>query len=269
MHCPFIALASVRGGTGRTMGAVACAAHLHSRGIRPLVIDLDLAAPGLTHELIGVYRPTEGFLDLMVDYARGDRRNIVSDVINHAYHMGDLGISILSAAKIDAAGSALWGTNDWLYSDAGTAWMLRFKMEVAASGLFDCVLLDLRAGFAKITEAALANLSDCAVLLSHPQKSHLEHSDRFIRHMKHLRDRAGASCLKVQQVLSQVPQGCDLSGLPLLPCIPYHPVLSYAGALARDRETRGLIRANYRGLADMAAAFCGTDAGDDASLVLE
>lgn len=246
MSCPFIAYVSVRGGTGRTTAAVAAAHALRYHSFTALVIDLDLEAPGLTHELSKMCGPQRGFADLAVSAMHDQGKGcLAQQAFNHCVR--PFGFGIMPAANLEGGeGSAIWTLGDWLYERGGENWFLRLKLDILASGLFDCVLLDMRAGNAKITNRVLTDIADVLVVLSHPRESHIQDTKRFVERAGFLRGISRMQDPEMLTALTMVPQGEPRDGVS----IRYVPRLSMVSALTKDLAERELIADTYKPLSD-------------------
>ena len=117
----------------------------------------------------------------------------------------------------------------------------------------DCVLLDLRTGFAKVTNRVLADVADCLVALSHPLETHQKETDRLIRHAADLRRHSKTTPLPLIRATTMVPANAERPSDQIV--VGYHPQICYADALAHDKTIRGAIDWQYKLLSQVVAEW--------------
>lgn len=166
-----IVFTSIKGGVGRSTALCVAAAHLASRGLRILAIDLDLEAPGLGNMLIERNAlPEYGLLDYLVE--RGVGQNIdalLADIVGSSWLGGAIGrvdivpalgqSSLRNPANVLAKIARAYLADG--RSEAGNTFLdniREFVEAVAVPQRYDVVLVDARAGLHETTAAALLGL---------------------------------------------------------------------------------------------------------------
>ena len=178
---PRIAFVSIKGGVGRSTALSIAATHLAKKGLRVLTVDFDLEAPGLGATLLQPKElPTYGVVDWLVENGlSGIDSTFRADCLGKASLLD--GISVLPAfgsqtlshpadalAKIARAG--LERVRD------GKPVPLRVQLQemiesFEATGDFDIVLIDGRAGLHETTAAPVLGLGAKVLLfgINEPQ----------------------------------------------------------------------------------------------------
>jgi Mrp family chromosome partitioning ATPase len=169
---PRIVFASLKGGVGRSTALCVVAAHLSRLGRRVLAVDFDLEAPGLGSMLLNQNElPPYGTLDYLVENGlSGIDDKFMADVAGDSF-LGSEGARVtivpaIGKATFDNPGGALskiarayleQPTADGpaaTLSDQLRAMIERFE----ATGAYDVVLIDARAGLHETTPAAILGL---------------------------------------------------------------------------------------------------------------
>jgi MinD-like ATPase involved in chromosome partitioning or flagellar assembly len=169
---PRIVFASLKGGVGRSTALCVVAAHLSRLGRRVLAVDFDLEAPGLGSMLLNENElPPYGTLDYLVENGlSGIDDTFMADVAGDSF-LGSEGARVtivpaIGKATFDSPGGALskiarayleQPTPDGpaaTLSDQLRAMIERFE----ATGAYDVVLIDARAGLHETTPAAVLGL---------------------------------------------------------------------------------------------------------------
>lgn len=177
-HRPRVTFFGVKGGVGRSTALVATAKRLAERGLRVLVVDLDLESPGATSMLL---RPEElppfGVVDWFVEEAVGQgdddllRQMVVTSRVGDVLVVPALGSTSVprdeEQSELDGAFVAKLG-RAYASSD-GAEFALR--LEYLLSGLErvhspDVLLLDSRAGMHDISAAAVPRLGGSVLLFA-------------------------------------------------------------------------------------------------------
>ena len=161
---------SFKGGVGRTMALVNCAAELAKRGRRVLIVDFDLEAPG-----IHTYRPFHGaqehagIVDYVTQYITTRKAPDVREFIFEGEFNGS-SLSCMSAGVLDS--NYAWKLNsiDWrrLYEEyQGYILFEDMKRQWEKHG-FDYVLIDSRTGHTDVGGICTRQLPNAAVMLFFP-----------------------------------------------------------------------------------------------------
>jgi tetratricopeptide (TPR) repeat protein len=206
---------SFKGGVGRSMALANIAELLYNRGLRVLMIDFDLEAPGLERYFDvkkARYMPDEvidkrGVIDLLVSYkdlrslalpvassettAKNDEDKFpypvepVANFIVPIYESGKNGgsLSIMSAGR--RAGDEFtryadrvrsFGWDDFYANWDGELFFEWFRKQVTASDLFDVVLIDSRTGVAEMSGVCTYQLADVVMMYVAPNYQNLDGS---------------------------------------------------------------------------------------------
>ncbi len=185
-HRPRIAFFGLKGGVGRSTALVALAKRLAERGLRVLVVDLDLESPGATSMLLGPEElPPFGVVDWFVEEAVGQgdeallramvRPSRVGEVLV-APAVGALSIPVSDDEELkqDPAltlrdGAFISKLGRAYASPGGEELALRFERLLAGLERVhtpDVVLLDSRAGMHDISAAAVPRLGGTVLLFA-------------------------------------------------------------------------------------------------------
>ena len=169
---PRLVFASLKGGVGRSTALCIIAAHLSRRGLRVLAIDFDLEAPGLGSMLLN---PTElpkfGTLDYFVETGLSDIDNLfLSQLAGDSFLGADGGrvtvVPAIGQSTIEnpenALGKIARAYLETIKSDGSVCTLSEKLREMVekfeATGAYDIVLIDARAGLHETTAAALLGL---------------------------------------------------------------------------------------------------------------
>lgn len=175
---------SYKGGTGRSMSLANVAWILASNGLRVLVVDWDLEAPGLHryfHPFLpdGTLRSSPGVIDMMWEFANAAMDPMASDgpdwhvryartspyvmSVEHGFRGGGA-IDLMPAGRQDDSYSALVSTFDWdnFYDRLGGGGFLEaLKRDMRER--YDYVLVDSRTGLSDTAGVCTVALPDTVV----------------------------------------------------------------------------------------------------------
>lgn len=206
---------SFKGGVGRSMALANVAELLYSRGLRVLMVDFDLEAPGLERyfDVDGAKHPPEevinkrGVIDLLFSYK--DLRSLplpeapqatastpdadsfpfpvepISSFIVPIYEQGKNGgtLSIMPAGR--RAGREFtryaervrsFGWDDFYAKLDGELFFEWFRRTVTAKDLFDIVLVDSRTGVTEMSGVCTYQLADVVIMCVAPNYQNLDGS---------------------------------------------------------------------------------------------
>ncbi|WP_332879649.1 KGGVGR-motif variant AAA ATPase [Massilia sp. S19_KUP03_FR1] len=235
----FITFFSFKGGVGRSMALINTAAIMAGRGLRVLVMDLDLEAPGLSyltplsltedHTASLEFSQTQsfstglGFVDLMLDAKeKGTEADLFllqpADIVKKytkSYTLPqedrefqDGVLDIMPAGKLDRDYAKRFDDLNLrgLYQDGVGEPLIRvLKNTFANSNLYDYVLIDSRTGFSDEAGICTRDLADHLIILSGLNLQNVEGTSEFLKSLKI----ATSSKAKFQIILSPVPNGED------------------------------------------------------------
>jgi MinD-like ATPase involved in chromosome partitioning or flagellar assembly len=195
---------SYKGGVGRSMTLANAADILARSGLRVLMVDFDLEAPGLEHFFPIDHveaRGHEGLLDLLLTFKHSmstacsteAERNAFRDLgrfVTTVYPVGDGGggIDLLSAgSRLTDEQVAHYGEElrrfDWVdfyFSWSGELFFEWLRREFAAR--YDVVLVDSRTGVTEMGGVCAYQLADVVVLLCAPNLQNVEGTAAMVRH---------------------------------------------------------------------------------------
>jgi len=204
-HVPVIAVASGKGGVGKTTVAVNLALALTARGCRTGLIDADLYGPDVPR-MMGLRRNTE--TSAVTLFARpGAPGSRLETVSRH-------GVQLASAAF-------LLGENQALAVDGSVAQLLvRRLISDSAWDHLDYLVMDLPPGTADIQQFAFA-LSGrplCVLVVATPQVIAHQDARRLVAHLQQRGARAGSAIdvAGVENMSGQICPGCGQT-TPLFP----------------------------------------------------
>ncbi|WP_434415822.1 KGGVGR-motif variant AAA ATPase [Nannocystis pusilla] len=240
----FIACWSAHGGVGRTLAVWGVGRVLAARGLRVLLVDLELESPGLTR-LVAV--DGEGVVEWAA--SRGHEPALVERCVA----IGE-GLRVLPAGRLDAA---YWDRLDgWAAGDRSAAWD-ELRRAIAAADVADVVLIDVAAGASRAAERVVRALADRVVLFMALDRQHVAGTAELLR-------RCEDAGLATRVVGSPLPIGEDElrgareaaareAGIELSLVIPQHPRV----ALDERASARGPILAAHVELARLSLIDAG------------
>ena len=166
-----IAFASIKGGVGRSTALAVMAAHLSTRGLRVLAIDLDLEAPGIGSMLLSeAAMPAYGSLDYLVENGISQiDDDFLANVVGKSMLGGSGGqVTVVPAfgrATLDQPAGGLAKIARAYLEDvtpSGTISLTEQVREMVQrlenAGSYDVTLVDARAGLHETTAAVLLGL---------------------------------------------------------------------------------------------------------------
>lgn len=180
---PRIVFASLKGGVGRSTAICVVAAHLSHRGLRVLAIDFDLEAPGIGSMLLNEKElPRFGTLDYLVENGISGIDNLfMADVAGGSFLGAEGGrvtvVPAIGRSTIDYPANALGKIARAYLEDIkpdGTRsnlseQLLEMVQSFEATGAYDIVLVDARAGLHETTAAAILGLGGDSLLFGTDQ----------------------------------------------------------------------------------------------------
>ncbi len=280
--CPFITFYSFKGGVGRSMAVINVAGIVASRGLRVLVIDMDLEAPGISYladeAAAGEDHAQPGFVDFLLDAvertAEADLFRLPADQALARYSAvyplpdefqrvpgGSLRIMPAGRLDVEYPGRLERLALPTLYREgSGLALMQAFKQVVQQSGLFDYVFIDSRTGFSDESGICTRDLADYLMVVSGLNQQNVKGTTQFLAALQ----AATPERKPLQVILSPIPNGEDAlvdqresaaqsafsaawgSELRTDLHIPYHPQLALAEEPHIFRRRRGYLFDAYR-----------------------
>lgn len=267
--CPIVALHSARGGVGTSLAALNVAGLLAARGLRVLLVDLDLEAPGISRLVDGLAARAgalERLLAADADATVADAMRCALPAALAAREGGSL--RALGAGRLDASYDArlaeLAAGRGEAQVGAQVSSMIRGFAEDPAG--VDVVIID--GGRGRVAARRLAGVADLAIVFSGLGPQHVAETAALLGRL------AGEGTPAIEVILSPIPDGEDdlvearkgaareafaaacgeELGLGLE--IPYHPQLALDGRLHALRG-RGRPFAAYQRIARRVLARTG------------
>lgn len=169
---------SYKGGVGRTMALMNCAVQLASRGMRTLVVDFDLEAPGISaYPEFGASKDVLGIVDFITEYLETAEAPDISRFMAKCSVDGDLPLWVMPAGRRDADYGAKLGAIDWqnlyerhsgylLFEDLRQQWAVN-------TANFDYVLIDSRTGHTDVGGICTRQLADVVVMMFVPNAQNI------------------------------------------------------------------------------------------------
>lgn len=216
---------SFKGGVGRSMALINCAAILAGRGFRVLAMDLDLEAPGISYFEAEKEedRQQPGFIDILHDaielgvdapFADDDPEKAIRHYIRaaevpanlRAFDDGEL--YIMPAGKLDGDYEKRRHRVNIpkLYeSGRGRPLVQLLRQRINDSRLFDFVLIDSRTGFSDEAGICIRDLGEHLVMFLGLNRQNAFGTTRFLEQLK----KANIEPKSIDFVLSPVPTGED------------------------------------------------------------
>ncbi|MDC0674608.1 KGGVGR-motif variant AAA ATPase [Nannocystis radixulma] len=238
---PFITFWSAHGGVGRTLAVLGVGRVLAARGLRVLLVDADLEAPGLSRLVGG---DGDGLVELMT-----------AGVPEAAAMAGCCAtiagtLRVLRAGRLDAA---YWDRLDaWPQGERAAA-LHELRRRIDTAEIADVVLVDGPPGLSRATERVVRALADRVVVLTAINQQQVAGTAELLR-------RCRAAELPARVVYGPLPLGEDEltaareeaarvafadEALALSGPIPQHPRL----ALHEQASERGPVHAAHVALA--------------------
>ncbi|MEM9453262.1 MAG: hypothetical protein AAGF11_03730 [Myxococcota bacterium] len=274
----FVTFYSFKGGVGRSMALINVAGILAGRGVRVLVMDMDLEAPGISF-LEGVQPEHPGFVDIVLDAVeRGGQADLFSrspgelvELYSYRYELPESIVEdeggLLRIMPAGRFGDGRYqsrldrlGLGRRYREGSGKPLVTAIKTVIREARSFDLVLIDSRTGFSDESGVCTRDLGDHLVVVMGLNRQNVEGTANFFRAL-----RASGTCPHdVRVVVSPVPQGEDdlvdereavasrrLSeawGEPIEPSVrvPYHPRLALTDEPHIFRSDRGGLYDAYR-----------------------
>jgi len=208
-HVPVIAVASGKGGVGKTTVAVNLALALTARGSRTGLIDADLYGPDVPR-MMGLRRRSEA--SSVALFARAGAADARLETVSQH------GVQLASAAF-------LLGENQALAVGGSIAQLLvRRLVSDSEWDRLDYLVMDLPPGTADIQQFvfALSGRPMCVLVVATPQVIAHQDARRLVAHLKQLSGRRGAHAADVagvENMSGQICPGCGRT-TPLFPAAP-------------------------------------------------
>lgn len=231
----FFTFYSFKGGVGRSMSLLNCAALIAGSGRRVLMIDLDLEAPGLTYlirDLMGGNEQTgslwsqdglseliAGFVDDPAHWDLGDpehpenlNRYLMDLAIPETLRAADTHgrLSLLPAGRLDDGYAGRLGRlRESAFKELREPWAAHLRGVIGALNAFDYVLIDSRTGYSDEGYLAVRVLADHLVVLSGLNDQNLHGTANFLRQLQVWNQADQNLSRRVLLVASPVPEWED------------------------------------------------------------
>ena len=208
---------SFKGGTGRSMALVNVAVELAKSGLRVLVVDFDLEAPGLdTFNLPRPQKVTRGVVDLVLDYLdKGQSPDVSEFVYKSALPNADGQLWVMPSGGADLEYDSRFKSINWrqlykdrdgylLFEDVKTQWEQLLKP--------DYVLIDSRTGHTDVAGICTRQLPDSVVLFFFPNEQNRRGLETVVRQVRAEAETDRKKTIKLHFVMSNVPELDDEEG---------------------------------------------------------
>src|SRR6202035_4226777 len=215
---------SYKGGVGRTLVVANVAQYLAQFGLRVVVMDLDLEAPGLHHKF-ALGRPpfphapgVADYLSYFMDYG-APPPDLTQYVVSVPSPRGDsLPINLIPAG--DAPAASYWealSSIDWhylLFSEhaPGVALFEDLKARIETELAPEYLLIDARTGMTETGGVATSLLADVVVTLTLDTREHVEGVRSVLRSVNKTRLANGDDPIQLEVALSRL-SGADEEAL--------------------------------------------------------
>jgi len=224
---------SYKGGVGRTLAAANFAVYLAKLGLKTVVIDFDLEAPGIDAKfpMLKVPADQKGILDYILDYQLNneDPGSIKQICLQIPIESSE---STLPLWLIPAGQYLLeeyyrkLSQLDWsfIFSEErdGVAFFQQFLAHIKQELQADFVIIDSRTGITEIAGLCTQQLADEVVMLSSLSSESIrvtKHIKRLIQHSKVAK--ALGKSIDVKVVVSRVPKPEDLEAFKRQACADF------------------------------------------------
>jgi MinD-like ATPase involved in chromosome partitioning or flagellar assembly len=202
---------SFKGGVGRTMALVNTGAELARRGLKVLLVDFDLEAPGLsTYDLLRTEKPQPGIVEYVTEFRNTRHSPLVTDFIYEAKPVGKKGgkLWVMPAGRGDAEYRRMLNALNWreLYQDEdGFLLFEDTRLQWEADLHPDYVLIDARTGHTDIEGICTRQLADAVVVVFYPNEQNLAGLREVCRHIRAEETSGLKKEIKLHFVASNVP----------------------------------------------------------------
>jgi MinD-like ATPase involved in chromosome partitioning or flagellar assembly len=208
---------SYKGGTGRSMALVNTAVDLVKSGLRVLIVDFDLEAPGIdTFKLPKSRKKTKGIVDFVLDYlATGQAPDLMSYVYKSPVPDIDGELWIMPAGKADDRYDQRFKSIDWhnLY-EQNDGFVLFEDLKAQWNSLLrpDYVLIDSRTGHTDVSGICTRQLPDSVVLCFFPNEQNRRGLVTVVNQIRKESSSDRKKEINIHFVMSNVPELDDEEG---------------------------------------------------------
>lgn len=208
---------SFKGGTGRSMALINVAVEMVKSGLKVLVVDFDLEAPGLdTFKLAHPQKPIKGLIDCVLEYLESGQSPKVSEFIYETPIDDATGrLFVMSAGKSDAGYDHRFKSIDWksLYNNQG-GYLLFEDIKAQWNELIspDYVLIDSRTGHTDVSGICTRQLPDSVILFFFPNEQNRRGLESVVNQIRAESENSREKHIKLHFVMSNVPELDDEEG---------------------------------------------------------
>lgn len=208
---------SFKGGTGRSMALVNVAGELVKSGLRVLVVDFDLEAPGLdTFNLPRPQKSTKGVVDFVLEYLEtGESPDISQFVYKSPLSNTDGQLWVMPSGGGNNEYDSRFKSIDWqdlyenrdgylLFEDVKAQWNQVLQP--------DYVLIDSRTGHTDVGSICTRQLPDAVVLFFFPNEQNRRGLETVVRQIRGKSATTRKKSIKLHFVMSNVPELDDEEG---------------------------------------------------------
>jgi MinD-like ATPase involved in chromosome partitioning or flagellar assembly len=202
---------SFKGGTGRSMALVNVAVEMVKSGLRVLVVDFDLEAPGLdTFNLPRPQKNTKGIVDFVLEYLETGQSPDVSEFIYKSPILNADGqLWMMPAGRPSDDYDSRFKSIDWrdLY-ESREGYLLFEDVKAQWEQLLqpDYVLIDSRTGHSDISGICTRQLPDTVVLFFFPNEQNRRGLETVVRQIRGESLTSRKKNIKLHFVMSNVPE---------------------------------------------------------------
>lgn len=209
---------SFKGGTGRSMALVNIAVELVKAGLRVLIVDFDLEAPGLdTFNLPRPQKATKGIVDFVLQYLDSDVSPDVSDFVYKSAIPNTNGeLWVMPAGIGEDSYDHKFKSIDWqdlydnregylLFEDLKAQWEEYLKP--------DYVLIDSRTGHTDVGGICTRQLPDSVAIFFFPNEQNCRGLKTVVRQIRGEAETNRKKGISLHFVMSNVPELDDEEGL--------------------------------------------------------
>jgi cellulose biosynthesis protein BcsQ len=209
---------SFKGGTGRSMALVNVAVELVKSGLRVLIVDFDLEAPGL--DTFNLPRPpgqSKGIVDFVLEYLEIGKTPDVSDFVYPSPIPSESGkLWVMPSGGSHSEYDRRFKSINWrelyeshdgylLFEDLKAQWELLYKP--------DYVLIDSRTGHTDVSGICTRQLPDTTLLFFFPNEQNRRGLQTVVRQIRAEADSLRKKKIDIHFVMSNVPELDDEEGV--------------------------------------------------------
>jgi MinD-like ATPase involved in chromosome partitioning or flagellar assembly len=208
---------SFKGGTGRSMALVNVAVEMAKSGLRVLIVDFDLEAPGLdTFNLPRPQKTTKGMVDFISEYLeKGEIPNVSEFIYKSTLTNVEGELWIMPAGKPGDEYDSRFKSIDWreLYENRNGYLLIEdMKAQWNQAMQPDYVLIDSRTGHTDVSGICTRQLPDSVVLFFFPNEQNRRGLEIVASQIREESKTGRKRDIKLHYVMSNLPELDDEEG---------------------------------------------------------